>query len=213
MGAMTERAAKIRLKHINGKDYPDQPYTRISTFVEDVAALAETYPQDMAKTIGKSHTTVLSSLEHALRPVGLEYLLNGARFIGRNPDIPVMYGTTRNEAFHMQLKSFWRNVMWQTSRNAKVVASLVTFAKLMVGQIQSTCYTTNKPEHELLRRAAAILMSDPLTFEPLMDLSAVPTPKADLASLPPNAKVPWKRPAQSQRTTSNGVAKRPCMRI
>eukprot|EP00959_Pyramimonas_sp_CCMP1952_P146119 3059505-Pyramimonas_sp.AAC.1 len=72
----------------------------------------------MTKTTSKK-TTILGSLRYATSSKQLEYLLNLGRFIARNPDMEVMYGTTRNEALHMQLEAFFRNVFIQTERNAR----------------------------------------------------------------------------------------------
>eukprot|EP00973_Karenia_brevis_P062558 8697936-Karenia_brevis.AAC.1 len=62
--------------------------------------------------------------------------MNALVFGKKNPRVQRMRGTTRNEALHNQLKGFWRNVMHQTARNAKVICSVATLAKLCAGQLQ-----------------------------------------------------------------------------
>ena len=73
------------------------------------------FPLMMERKV-EGHTTILASLTHATSPNQLAYLQNFGLFVAKHPHIDVMYGTTRNEAFHKQLLSFFRNVMFQTSR-------------------------------------------------------------------------------------------------
>ena len=81
-------------------------------FAADVAAIAKSYSADMARKVdGKSKTTVLASLQFATRPRALEYLMNNSRFFARNPALQGVFEATRNEAFHKQLKGYWRNVI------------------------------------------------------------------------------------------------------
>ena len=87
----------------------------------------------MKRRCGKKATTVLTSLKHSTRPAGLEYLMNGARFASRYPNIKLMPGTLRNEAYHRHLEAMWRNVMQQTGRNADRVADIATLTQLVVG--------------------------------------------------------------------------------
>eukprot|EP00973_Karenia_brevis_P040920 5662360-Karenia_brevis.AAC.1 len=95
-----------------------------------MAAICKKFPNMMPKRTGKN-TNVLGSLTFATSPQQLAYLQNYAKFIAEHPDIDVMYGTTKNEAFHAQLKSYFRNVMIQTRRNAKAVCQIATLAKLI----------------------------------------------------------------------------------
>eukprot|EP00959_Pyramimonas_sp_CCMP1952_P381712 7998642-Pyramimonas_sp.AAC.1 len=75
-------------------------------------------PREMDKTTSEK-TTILGALRYATSPAQLEYILNLGRFIARKPSVQVVYGTARNEALHMQLKAFFRNVFMQTERNAR----------------------------------------------------------------------------------------------
>ncbi len=43
--------------------------------------------------------TVLASITAATRPEAAGYMMNMSKFAARNPDLPVLYGTTRNGAF------------------------------------------------------------------------------------------------------------------
>ena len=109
--------------------------------MKDVAALVKQYPEEMRRTIGtgKKKTTVKSSLKAALAPAAVGYLMNIGRFLARNPDVATLHGTTHNEAYHKELKSFLRNVMRQTRRHAQMIAGVATFVKL-VSSVMNTAH-------------------------------------------------------------------------
>ena len=44
--------------------------------------------------------TVLAALTAATRPEATGYMMSMSKFAARNPELPVLYGTTRNGAFH-----------------------------------------------------------------------------------------------------------------
>ena len=137
-----------------------------------------------------------SSLEFATSPTEVEYLLNISRYISRNPDVKVMYGTTRNEAFHNQLKAYYRNVMLQTGRNATLVASIVTAAKLVSGTLRvGHEVTVSHAENQLLQAATSAFVSAGVTFRPKLHLRTVGNPDVDEAVLPAGARRLRKRPA------------------
>ena len=106
-----------------------------------------------------------------------------------------MYGTTNAEAFHSQLKPFFRNVMIQTRRNATVVCMVATLAKLVVGTLTTVPIITERAEHELLRDAANFFMESPLVFTPRVCLDTIANEKVDEDALPASAKRLRKRPA------------------
>jgi hypothetical protein len=208
--ATTNGAADKRLKAIQADTYPLEPYASALDHLTDVAALVVLFPEEMhRKKPGRGNPTILKSLRHSTRPVLLEYLMNASRFGARNPDIPMMTGTRRNEAYHQQLKSMFRNVMFQTGRNARVVADIATLVKLLAGFVQRECpLTIQHREHELLRHVATSLMDDPLKFEPLMDHRVVKDPVLIASALPPNAKTMRKRPASASKRPAP-LSKRP----
>jgi hypothetical protein len=155
-----------------------------------------TVPTDV-QTIGLSVTPVFQG-SSSTRPVLLEYLMNGSRFASRNPGVAMMSGTRRNEAYHQQLKSMFRNVMFQTGRNAQVVADIATLVKLLAGLMKRKCpLTVQHREHDLVRHVAASLMDDPLKFEPLMEHKVVKDLVVISSELPPNVKTMRKRPASA----------------
>ena len=122
MQTMTQRMATRRHSAIMSERYEQQPYATGRGFLMDVAALCKVFPESLKNRLKDG--SVLSSLAHATRPEGLEYLMNFARFVQRYPQETVPYGTTRNEAFHRQLKSFFRNIMHQSARNARIVCDI-----------------------------------------------------------------------------------------
>ena len=128
-------ASSIRLyTRIRTDAYVEMPYTSMEDFVKDTAAICKKLPHMMnRKTDGT--TTIFTCLEFATTANQLGYLMNFAKFVALHPHIQVMYGTTQNEAFNTQLKSYFRNVMVQTCRNAKVVCQIATMGKLTGGTL------------------------------------------------------------------------------
>ncbi len=157
----------------------------------------------------KVATTVLASLEHATRPRQLECLMNLSRFAARSPHIPTMYGTTRHEAFHLQLKAFFRNVMFQTKRNATVVAQVATLSKLIAACIRKADLIANHFEFECLRLASVVLFSSTQPWVPKFNHGTTSDPSVDTALLPPTAS----RPGRKRRIAQgNPNPKRSCKR-
>eukprot|EP00959_Pyramimonas_sp_CCMP1952_P226741 4740827-Pyramimonas_sp.AAC.1 len=103
---------------IEAEGRPERPYRNAVSFIKDTAALCKMFPREMNKTTSK-RTTILASLRYATSPAQLEYLLNLSRFTARGPSVQVLYGTTRNDAFHLQLKAFFRIVFIQTEQGAR----------------------------------------------------------------------------------------------
>ena len=104
----------------------------IVIFVKDAAALTILFPQEMNRRIERT-STVLTSLVYATRDAGVGYLMNGSRYIARNPTCTTTYGTTRKETFHEELKGFFRNVMAQLGRRAVLLGEIATTVKLLSG--------------------------------------------------------------------------------
>ena len=200
IAAMGMRIAKRRLEAMKAEAYPTTPYLSKIDFVKDVAALAKSFPDQMARPIrtGKKRTTVLTSLGHAVSPRSLEYMFNGSRFAAANPDVRIMYGTTRNEAVHMQLKAFWRNVIFQTRRHAHVVAAVATLTKLIVSHLKRAEVTRGMEDHELLRVFCRMLVTKGFEFHPLFHFVPARNPVVDVAALLANATLIRKRPAAAQ---------------
>jgi hypothetical protein len=133
-------------------------------------------------------TTVFGSLVNATTSHGLGFLRNGSRFAAKNRDVQLMYGTTRNEAFHKQLVSFFRNVMLQSSRNLTNISAVATLAKLVAAFTSHIDTSIVVDEHEMLRAAADHWLENPITFLPLMNHKTQPNPVVDVDALPASAK-------------------------
>ena len=105
-----------------------------------------------------------------------------------------MYGTTRNEAFHQQLKSYFRNVMLQTRRHAKVVFKVATLGKVLAGTLTKIdlIHTSDK-EHELLCAGAEFFKQGCMKFRPQLRLLTKVNEQVDESLLPSNAKKIRKR--------------------
>jgi hypothetical protein len=127
---MSERVAKTREDRISRECYMSTAYTSINEFVKDVAALANRHPDLLTRRVDGG-TTVLASLVAATTPKALGYVMNIGRFVARHPHVGIMQGTTSNEAYHMELKSYFRNVMVQTKRHARMISQVATLTKLI----------------------------------------------------------------------------------
>jgi hypothetical protein len=151
--AMSIPVANRRINAISNPSYPDQAYVIESAFVKDLAAIIIKYPGKASRIIPKSKkTTVYGSLVFATRPENLGYLFNHSRFIARHPDIKPFYGSSANEAFHLQFKGYFRNVFHQTGRNASLVCKAVTIAKLLIAKFLHDMPGSRMREHELLQK-------------------------------------------------------------
>jgi hypothetical protein len=187
---MTDAAAARRRTTIGKEGFIHKPYTAGQQLLRDIAALAKEFPDELTRKIPKGGT-VLSALKKSTEPTQLEYLLNGPRCFMRNPGIPLTYGTTRNEAFHRQLRSFFRNIIYQSGRNAHMVASIATVAKLLAGYMDRPETTVDIDEAALLKTVASNLADSPATFSPLLDMIRPTRVHVDAdaqESLPLNAK-------------------------
>ena len=102
---MSESVARRLYKRIQSDSYVAKPYDSMSDFVDDLAAICATHPDATRRSTGKK-ATVLSSLEHATTVQELGYIRNFCKYVANNPTIEIMFGTTRNEAFHKRLTAF-----------------------------------------------------------------------------------------------------------
>ena len=98
-----------------------------------------------------------------------------------------------NDNIYYILKAFFRNVMFQTQRNAKVVASVATYVKLLSFRMRQATVTVVHGESDLLRVAASALMINPITFTPLLNHFTIQNPEVDINILPSSAKVSRRR--------------------
>ena len=170
--------------------YTETPYASAQMFLDDVVALATKYPDDMQKHTGK-RVKVINSLVHATSALALEYLFNNTRFIARNPHIEIMYGTTRNEAFHLELKSFFRNIRGVRARRAQLIGEVVTVAKLLVSSHVKSRMTKKRSQSAHLHDLAMQFFASPgnlMINGPRMDVRATYNVKVNVDELPTNAK-------------------------
>eukprot|EP00959_Pyramimonas_sp_CCMP1952_P156856 3280500-Pyramimonas_sp.AAC.1 len=93
----------------NGSRYAEKPYDLMSDFAQDLAAVCATHPNVTQRKTSKP-ATVLSSLEHVATAQELGYTQNFCKHVTNSANYEVIFGTTRNEAFHKQLQAFYRNV-------------------------------------------------------------------------------------------------------
>lgn len=199
---MTLRQAKNHRSAIEKDSYKETPYKSVGQFVQDEAAIVKLLPDAVRRKI-EGGTTVRASLEAATAPAQAEYLMNLSRFVARNPTLTVPYGTTKNEAFHNQLKGYFREVVHQTRRNAEYVARVATLAKLVAASVDSARLTREYYEADVLRAACRVLVSSPPTITPLLELKTVPNPKVDEAMLAAGAKR-WSKATRTTKSMKGG---------
>jgi hypothetical protein len=193
LAAMTDRECTKTIKIIKERSYPERAYARPQDLVKDIAAILHKYPTVKGRKADK--TTVLASLTLATNEEGLGYLMNNSIFAAHHPVATSVYGTTRNEAWHLGLKAFYRNVMYQTGRNAQIVAKVATLMKLVVSKIQRDTPSANLREHELLRVAVATITGSSGSISPALACTTVRNPQVDYSVLSQSAKKLRKRPA------------------
>jgi hypothetical protein len=165
---MHERTANRRHTLITSDLYDTTAYGSIILFLKDVAALTKVYSAEMDRRVAGGGT-IRGSLDAATTPVALGYIMNIARFASRHPNVPVLRGTTHNEAFHLEQKAFWRNVMKQTARHARLIARVVTLVKLIALVMKKTDCVCLPRQTELLRKFITELLHHGLNFDALLD--------------------------------------------
>jgi hypothetical protein len=196
VSSMSKRCAEIRVQQISRTRYPETPYHDAAEFLKDVAAICKLFPSELHRYTSKKNpkTTVLASLNHATSAAAVEYMMNLPRFIGRNPLTTTSYGTTSNEAFHNQFKSFFRNVYFQTGRNLKFVCEVVAAIKVFGATLADTSLTSMPREHVLVRTVADIFSCTSDAWNPKVHCETIRNPRVDQSQLPRGAKVMRKRP-------------------
>ena len=127
----------------------------------DAVVLARNYPQQMARKVD-AQSTVLRSLVFATSPREMGYVLNVGRFVARHPNVTMLHGTRHNEAFHMELKAFFRNVMRQTREHAVIICKMVNLVKLVCSVVSTACCLTQQDRSSRLRAFMQTLQSDGL---------------------------------------------------
>ena len=169
MDNMTAWEAGIRVGQMELKEYIDAPYTSHREWSRDLAAIAKAYPEQLRRRTHKG-TTVKASLANSTREVIWRYLCNGPAMIlaaGLTGDLP--YGTTTNEANHLELVHFFRNVLYQTKRRQSLALAVWTLRKCIVMQVGNRFAASNVPPGEVLNRAAREVMLNPPNF-PAIDV-------------------------------------------
>ena len=158
------------VKRIHGQSGATvRPYRSVQAFQADVASLAVHYEKQVNRNARGKKISVLTSLCDSLCPRNLEYILNYTRFVARNPSVDIPYGTTSNEAFHNELKGFFRNIRTPTRRLVQILARLVTVVKLIAGSLEEQDLTRTKhSQSDKLRSFCKHLEAEPLEFRPLL---------------------------------------------
>ena len=141
----------------------------------------------MSRSTGK--TTVLSSLAFATSPKELEYLMDVPRFMARNPDVRVPYGTTACEAVHTELVGMFDHITQQTAARAKLAARMFTLRKLVWGSMQRPQLTLKMTQSFMLRRCCDYLESAELVWGHDDSVVVNPAAPVDIANLDADAKL------------------------
>ena len=195
--------AQRQVEKIMSDDYSQEAYASALEFVHDIAAVVRKHRRWMEKRPKNKIATAFGSIAHAMSARHLEYLLNFARFVARNPKVDVPFGTTPNEAFHNELKAYFRGI-YTPSRSRIVGASrVITSVKLIAGMAKKANHTKTYSQSMLLREYCAGLESNPLKFDPPLVVTPQPCEPVDISEYDPRAKGVGRR---------HGVNKRPSAR-
>ena len=81
----------------------------------------------------------------------------------------LLSGTTHNEAYHKELKAFFRNVMKQSAAHARMIADVATIVKLIALMMQKAEVSREHRQVDLLLAFAREFSSSGFVFpEPLV---------------------------------------------
>jgi hypothetical protein len=165
-----QRAAQLVARVANDDEYKGIAYPNVKALLDDIAALAKMSPETSGTS--KRSKTVLASITDSFSPRNLEYLLNFARFVSRNPDLKVMYGTTPNEAYHKEFAGYCSGIRTPTARCVKGIAQVATTGKLTANLLKVRQFAPAQSQSESMRRYCAALEASPLAFRPLLRVKA-----------------------------------------
>ena len=169
VAATVNHGTDRRVHHMaKGSAYIEQPYSDTVGFVWDVATLVHQYPNQMGRKKTGKGTTVLQSLIHTCTPHQLEYLANHGRFVHRNPDVGVPYGTTPNEAYHNEIKSMFRNIRVCSKAYVRTHAKIATLVKLIAGHLSALPTSRGQSQSSLLHHFCNQIERTALEFWPLI---------------------------------------------
>lgn len=186
---MSEQTAKRRVALMEKPGFADMPYFALDEFVRDVAALAIVYPSVVRRRT-KNKGTVLSSLAFATSPKELQYLHNGPKYVTHQRNIAQRvclnassdgmsfvgvcnvsrsntrfhpYGTAGCETVQNELVNYFRHVINQRDRHARVRGFMFTLRKLVEGggraaMLQRTI-STDRISARLLREVVSEAVS------------------------------------------------------
>ena len=197
-----QRAAQLVARVANDDEYMGIPYPNANALLDDIAALVKISPEANGTT--KRSKAVLASITDSFLPRNREYLLNFARFVSRNPDLEIMFGTTPNEAYHKEFAGYCSGIRTPTARCIKGIAQVATTGKLTANVLKVRQFAPAQSQSESMRRYCAALEARPLVFRPLLRVKARCDGKAKKDNASARAKG-MRRP--------HGVRKRPVAAI
>lgn len=188
MEDMTTSTAARRIRRIRKDEYLLSPYLREIDFVRNVAAILLSYPEYLRKRTGNT-STVLSSLAFFTSKGELQYLFNGCRWISRNPEAKVPYGTTGCEAVHHEIKTFFSSSNQKTARFARTMTKLFNLRKLNVGVLQRLPLSKCLRQRALMTRGVNALNVMPFQWGRHLEIQSRQRDIVDTSQLPKNALV------------------------
>ena len=113
--------------------------------------------------------------------------MNITRYIARNPDRKVPYGTTGCEAVHGHIVSCLHGITQMTSRYADVFADVFTICKLLSGVLLRLDLHRAFTQAELLKVVGQQLAGLSLAWGESFKVAAASREVVDLKCLPKNA--------------------------
>ena len=125
----------------------------------------------------KKGGSVLTVLTNATKMAEIGYLFNASIFVRRNPDVPVPYGTTANEAAHARLKgSFW-NVKRCTKTYVRSLCTSFTTRNLLhqyMDRLWGRTSATGETSNGLMHVTLAVFQREPKPILPAIGDSQAP---------------------------------------
>ena len=147
-----------------------------AAFVFDVAAIVKMFPKDMGRRLqqrgSKKKTTVFKSLVNSTRSPSVDYLANHARFVARNPRVPVPHGTTANEAFHLQLKRAFGGKYSLTKEFVHRHLRYLLMRKMVADSFRRESWNpADTTEDEVVQAFGRELLRTGVVFEPRLEMT------------------------------------------
>lgn len=150
-------------------------------------------------------TTVYRSLDNATKPKELECLMNFIRFVARNPEVSVPYGTVSCEQMHNVLAGYFSDKTVCTARYATTMTELFTLKQLVTGHVRRSPIPGMADQDKARRIGHSIPQLD-MVWIPKIVSEAVPHERVCASDVPTGAQLPRRGGKKHEVKRSKGIS-------